>query len=110
VEGSAKSFLNIADLFYSVQRIVLHPTPPLYDIQRKEPTTKFIKALRLIFRLNDKDRDFILSDSELNEMHIAVYNSELILSDIDGIKSVVSSTSSNGVVESGFTFEGFVAI
>jgi len=31
-ECSAKSFLNITDLVYTVQRVVLHPTPPLYDI------------------------------------------------------------------------------
>lgn len=34
-ECSAKSFLNITDLVYTVQRVVLHPTPPLYDIQTR---------------------------------------------------------------------------
>lgn len=62
-----------------------------------------------MFRLADKDKDFILSDEEMNNLHITVYNSELSVADLDGIKQVVYTHSSNGIVEDGLTFEGFVA-
>ena len=39
-----------------------------------------------MFRLADKDKDFILSDAEINNLHITVYNSELSVADLDGIK------------------------
>jgi hypothetical protein len=72
-----------------------------------EITPEYERALNLIFRLSDVDKDFHLSDHELNEFHSRVYSTELTTSDIDGIKDVINAHCGGGVNEHGLTLDGF---
>lgn len=107
IDVSAKIFLNIPELCFCIQRVILYPTPPLYDIHSQQITPKFERALNLIFRIIDVDQDFCLSDHELNEFHLRVYSNELSNTDIDGIKEVVNAHCREGIDEKGVSAEGF---
>lgn len=107
IECSAKTLLNLPEVYYHIQRVVLYPTEPLYDHDSRELTPKFEKALTLIFRLADKDKDFLLSDRELADVHSVVYNIQLNSSDIDRIKEVLRQQCEEGVTEAGINLHGF---
>ena len=87
MECSAKTPVNVSEVFYFAQKAVLHPTAPLYDSRdhvrpcppsitcRITDSSQVLKpacinALRRIFKLCDANKDGILDASELNEFQV----------------------------------------
>jgi GTPase SAR1 family protein len=70
VECTAKSFQSVSRIFEIAQELVLYPITPLYDPRTKNLTEEFRRALALIFRLVDKDRNLHLSDYEIQEFNV----------------------------------------
>lgn len=58
------------EVFYYAQRAVLHPTAPLFDLERQSLKPRCKNALRRVFTLCDRDMDGALSDEELNEFQV----------------------------------------
>lgn len=73
VECTAKSFQSVSRIFEIAQELVLYPITPLYDSRTKNLTDEFRRALALIFRLVDKDRNLHLSDYEIQEFNVISY-------------------------------------
>ena len=70
----------------AAQRAVLYPLAPLYDLNSKELTPKFKKAIMRIFRILDKDLDGKLTDNELRNLQEKVFQTDLNGDDIKTIK------------------------
>lgn len=49
---------------------MLHPTAPLFDLERQSLKPRCKNALRRVFTLCDRDMDGALSDEELNEFQV----------------------------------------
>jgi Ras family protein T1 len=62
-ECSAYYDRNVKKVLNAAQRAVLYPLAPLYDLNSKELTPKFKKAIMRIFRILDKDLDGKLTDN-----------------------------------------------
>jgi Ras family protein T1 len=70
VECSARTLVNIAEVFYFAQKSVLHPTAPLYDSREQNLKPHCVNALSRIFKICDMNKDGILDDDELNEFQV----------------------------------------
>ncbi|GKB53875.1 mitochondrial Rho GTPase 1-like protein [Tanacetum coccineum] len=66
IECSAYKHMQIPEVFYYSQKVVLHPTAPLFDQEKQTLKPRCVRALKRIFILCDQDRDDALSDAELN--------------------------------------------
>lgn len=108
VETSAKSLLNIAELFYFAQKAVLHPTIPLFDKEQQILKIGCIQALTRIFTLSDRDNDGFLDDKELYDFQFKCFGVPLPQQEIEGIKQIISKDDSSMFTESGMTLEGFL--
>ncbi|KAG8888611.1 ERMES complex Ca(2+)-binding regulatory GTPase gem1, partial [Tulasnella sp. 332] len=97
VECSAKTPVNISEVFYFAQKAVLHPTAPLYDSREHCLKPACVEALKRIFKLCDINKDGVLSATELNEFQRKCFNTPLQLSELEGIKDTVRQNISNGV-------------
>ena len=51
---------------FTTQKAVVYPLQPLFDMELHQLSPQFTTALKRIFRIFDADRDFLLSDEELN--------------------------------------------
>ena len=94
---SSKSLNNIKELFNCAQRVVLHPTAPLYDTTSKQLTPNFVRCCKFVFRKFDADNDFVWSDSELSNFQNCVYRSTLSKNDIIAIRKLIQSQNDNWV-------------
>ncbi|KAL3799822.1 LOW QUALITY PROTEIN: hypothetical protein HJC23_010472, partial [Cyclotella cryptica] len=126
IKCSARNLLNIDEVFRKAQQSVLYPIIPLYDLNTGRLTSACSRALTRIFRIFDRDRDGLLSDSELNAFQHEVWGVNLMERDFSYWKKVVmehdssfqttegSSTGSyakEDVVRNGkFTLAGFLTI
>ncbi|ELR24831.1 Ras subfamily protein [Acanthamoeba castellanii str. Neff] len=108
IECSAKSFLNVHEVFYFAQRAVLYPTAVLYDAGSRSLREECVAALKRIFKLCDKDRDGILSDDELNAFQARCFGASLDPAELQGVKDVVRGNVENGLTEKGLTLTGFL--
>lgn len=110
IECSAKTVSNISEVFYFAQKAVLHPTGPLYDVDKHALKTPAANALRRIFRMCDKDCDGGLNDKELNEFQYACFNVHLKPEELDGVKKVVQENrEADGIRPDGsISVEGFI--
>jgi len=107
-ECSARSGINIAEIFYFAQRAVLYPTAPLYDSRQHTLKQACINALNRIFKLCDLDKDDLLNDEELNGFQQRCFNRPLQQTELDSIKERVREQSSDMSTEAGLTLEGFL--
>ncbi|XP_022960031.1 mitochondrial Rho GTPase 2-like [Cucurbita moschata] len=108
IECSAATLLQVPEVFYYAQRAVLHPTAPLFDLERQSLKPRCKNALRRIFTLCDRDMDGALSDEELNEFQVKCFNAPLQPNEIVGVKRVVQENLSIGVNDHGLTLPGFL--
>ncbi|ORX81805.1 mitochondrial Rho 1 [Basidiobolus meristosporus CBS 931.73] len=108
VECSAKTPLNVSEVFYFAQKAVLHPTAPLYDSREHVLKPACIEALKRIFKLCDTDKDDVLDDDELNDFQRKCFNAPLQQQELEGVKEVVSENEPSGVCEKGLTEIGFL--
>ena len=108
IEVSAKKFTNLSELFMCMSRVVLYPSPPLYDSVYKELTPGFEKALRLIFRRCDQDKDFHLNDKEFLELQEEVFANQLEPLKLDWIKELIQEQCEHGITAEGINIWGFL--
>lgn len=108
IECSAKSLLNVSDLFYCAQRLVMYPSAPLFNSLSRELTPAFVRALKFIFRRFDEDKDQLLSRRELRVMNIRVFSNETSEVETDQIIDLVARECPEGVSEEGLNFYGFL--
>ncbi|KAG6842000.1 hypothetical protein C0991_004491 [Blastosporella zonata] len=107
VECSAKTPLNVSEVFYFAQKAVLHPTAPLYDSRDHVLKSDCVAALKRIFKLCDTNKDGILDASELNEFQRKCFDAPLQLQELEGIKEMVQEHTEDGVRDGGLTEAGF---
>ena len=58
---------QVAEVFYYAQKVVLHPTTPLFDQETQTIKPCCVRELKRIIILCDHDRDGALSDAKLND-------------------------------------------
>lgn len=108
VECSAKTLKNISEMFYYAQKAVLHPTAPLYTVDRQDLTEDCKAALTRIFKICDMDNDELLNDEELNFFQKRCFNAPLQPQALEDVKSVLRRNLSNGVSGNAITKNGFL--
>lgn len=108
IECSAKSLLNVSDLFYCAQRLVMYPSAPLFNSLTRELTPAYVRALKFIFRRVDEDKDQLLSRKELRRMNARVFSNETSEVETDQIIDLVGRECPEGVGEEGLNFDGFL--
>ena len=94
------------------QRVVLFPFQPLFNIEKKELSSKFVKALHRIFRIIDHDNEGRLSDDKLNHLQKIVFQNSLSEEDIIGIKDVIKEDNSEGLtlIHNHINLKGFITL
>ncbi|KAJ9541074.1 hypothetical protein OSB04_027580 [Centaurea solstitialis] len=108
IECSAYTNSQIPEVFYYAQKVVLHPTGPLFDQESHPLKPRCIRALKRIFMLCDHDRDGVLNDEEMNDFQVKCFNAPLQPLEIAGVKNKVQEKIPEGVNENGLTLLGFI--
>lgn len=108
MECSAKTPLNVSEVFYFAQKAVLHPTAPLYDSREHVLKPACVKALKRIFKLCDLNKDGVLDPAELNEFQRKCFDAPLQLQELEGIREMVQQHAEGGVRDGGLTEAGFL--
>lgn len=106
IECSAKSLENLYDVFIHMQNAVLYPLSPLYNIKNERITKEFEKALALVFKRCDKDRDGFLSEEEFCDMQSEVFQSQVKIQEVKDIYNVIKERKPVGVENKGLNFQG----
>lgn len=106
VECSAKSLINVPEVFYFAQKAVLHPTAPLYDAKEHTLKPSCIMALERIFHLCDTNKDGYLSDEEINKFQMQCFKIPLQKEELEGIKEVIKDNDPMAVQEKGISKSG----
>ena len=110
IECSAKSRLNLRQVFYVTQRTVTFPVAPLFDRRSQSLTPRYVRILRRVFRLFDRDQDGLWSAQEMNGFQRTVYMTELTSQEIQTVQSVLLEADPASVRQDGVTEEGFVQL
>lgn len=97
VECSAKTLLNISEMFYYAQNAVLHPTAPIYITDKQELTEGCKEALTRIFRICDLDNDGCLNDKELNLFQRRCFDTPLRKEAMQDIKAIINKNINGGI-------------
>ncbi|ERL91674.1 hypothetical protein D910_09002 [Dendroctonus ponderosae] len=108
IECSAKTLKNISEMFYYAQKAVLHPTSPIYSVEKADLTEPCKKALIRIFKICDIDCDGLLNDIELNNFQSRCFNAPLQPQVLDDVKAVLRKNLDDGVSQNGVTLKGFL--
>jgi Ras family protein T1 len=106
VECSAKSLINVPEVFYFAQKAVLHPTAPLYDSKEHFLKPACVFALERIFHLCDTNKDGFLSDEEINRFQMKCFKIPLQKEELEGIKEVIKENDPTAVMDKGITKSG----
>ncbi|CAG9821932.1 unnamed protein product [Phaedon cochleariae] len=108
IECSAKTLKNISEMFYYAQKAVLHPTSPIYSVEKADLTDACKKALIRIFKICDIDCDGLLNDIELNNFQSRCFNAPLQPQVLDDVKAVLRKNMDDGVCQNCVTLKGFL--
>ena len=107
LECSAFTLENLSDIVLYVQKIVAYPIEPLFDVNTQELTPAFKRALSLVFKLCDKDRNFLLDNKEIIMMQTEVFQSGMGNEEAEALKQLVSEGFPEGLSQKCINFEGF---
>ena len=110
LECSAKSLINISEVFFFAQKSVLHPTAPLYDSREHVLKPLCAEALERIFILCDLDKDNLLDNDELNQFQLKCFKTPLQNQELDGIKEIIKENCPGGIRNNSLTCDGFLAL
>jgi len=108
VECSAKTLVNIPEVFYFAQKSVLYPTSPLYDSREQDLKKECKLAFERIFRLSDLNKDGLLDDEELNLFQEKCFGRALTTLEIAGVKELVIQGTDEGTKNNQLTMAGFL--
>jgi GTPase SAR1 family protein len=109
-ECSCVNLEGIAEIFINLQKVVLYPSNILIDLETGKLRPEFLRALKLVFRKIDKNKDFLLSEHELMQMQLEVFKEELTCEGAQQIISLVNEVSPNGVEQNSLNFAGFCSL
>lgn len=109
-ECSCLTLEGIAEIFLSLQKVILYPSNILVDCGTEELSQDFLRALSLIFRRIDKNKDFLLSDFELMQMQLEIFEEELNSEGAQQIISMVYKVNPDGVKQNSLNFAGFCSL
>lgn len=114
IKTSAKTLLNVNDIFGKAQQVVMYPIWPLYDLTAGTITEIGKKAFTRIFRMFDIDRDNLLSDNELCSFQSTFFKHPILDKHIAGWKKVLSKSRPENadeyIIDDKFTVTGFLAM
>lgn len=114
IKTSAKTLLNVNDIFVKTQEAVLFPIWPLYDLTDGAITNICKKAFIRVFRMFDSDKDGLLSDLELCNFQARFFKHPILDKHIQGWKKVLMKNkpahSADYIREDKFTVDGFLAM
>ncbi|KAM9927531.1 hypothetical protein OXX80_010261, partial [Metschnikowia pulcherrima] len=111
VRCSAKSNINVVEVFYLCQRAVTHPISPIFDSKEGNLKPAAVKALRRVFFLCDADLDGYLNFKEFSDLHSRCFGRAASRSHYDEILQTVNAIilpewdsrgESRGISESAF--------
>ncbi|CAH1112561.1 unnamed protein product [Psylliodes chrysocephalus] len=108
IECSAKTLKNISEMFYYAQKAVLHPTAPIYSVEKADLSDACKNALIRIFKICDIDCDGLLNDIELNNFQSRCFNAPLQPQVLDDVKAVLRKNMEDGVCQNCVTLKGFL--
>ncbi|XP_026329621.1 mitochondrial Rho GTPase isoform X2 [Hyposmocoma kahamanoa] len=108
IECSAKTLMNVSEMFYNAQKAVLHPIHPIYSIEEQELTEKCKRALSRIFKICDLDGDGLMDDYEITIFQRKCFDTPLQLQVLDEVKSVIAQNIAGGIENECITMKGFV--
>ncbi|KAJ8959991.1 hypothetical protein NQ318_009426 [Aromia moschata] len=108
IECSSKTLKNISEMFYYAQKAVLHPTAPIYSVEKGDLTEACKNALMRIFKICDVDCDGLLNDIELNNFQSRCFNAPLQPQVLDDVKAVLRKNMEDGVCQNCVTMKGFL--
>lgn len=108
VECSARTNVNIKEVFYFAHKSLLHPTAPLYDSREQDLKPLCQAALRRIFNICDINKDGLLDDEELNQFQLKCFGIPLQQLELEAIKDLVRDADPTIVTSNGLTVEGFL--
>ncbi|CAG9862173.1 unnamed protein product [Phyllotreta striolata] len=108
IECSAKTLKNISEMFYYAQKAVLHPTAPIYSVEKADLTDACKTALARIFKICDVDCDGLLDDIELNNFQSRCFQAPLQPQVIDDVKAVLRKNIDEGIRRNCVTLKGFL--
>ena len=114
IKTSAKTLLNVNDIFGKAQQVVLYPIWPLYDLTEGSMTEVARRAFTRIFRMFDKDRDGLLSDLELCSFQTRFFKHPILDKHVAGWKKILSKSrpqhADEYITDNKFTVAGFLAM
>jgi len=116
IKCSAKTLVNVNDVFLKAQHAVLYPINPLYDLSEGKLSNEAVKAFSRLFRIFDEDRDGLLSNDELKAFQRKCFRVPLMEGDLVGWKKVLQKNDANPddgekvIVDGKFTLKGFLTM
>jgi len=108
IECSAKTSLNVDEVFFFAQKAVIYPTAVLYDLAEGQFKPKCVAAFKRIFKLCDIDKDGVLDDHELNEFQKTCFEAPLSVDDLKKLKATIRRQQQDGITDRGLTLAGFL--
>jgi Ras family protein T1 len=108
IECSAKTSLNVDEVFFFAQKAVIYPTAVLYDLAEGQFKPKCVAAFKRIFKLCDIDKDGVLDDHELNEFQKTCFEAPLSVDDLKKLKATIRRQQPDGITDRGLTLAGFL--
>ncbi|ODQ53896.1 mitochondrial Rho GTPase-like protein [Saitoella complicata NRRL Y-17804] len=110
IRCSAKSLVNVNEVFYLCQRSVTHPISPLFDFKEQQLKTAAVAALQRVFFLSDTDQDGRLNDDEMNELQRKCFDKSLPPAELQDIKDTIAKASTDAIKDGGITEYGFILL
>uniref|UniRef100_A0A7S2LGF3 EF-hand domain-containing protein n=1 Tax=Leptocylindrus danicus TaxID=163516 RepID=A0A7S2LGF3_9STRA len=114
IKTSAKTLLNVNDIFDKAQQAVLYPIGPLFDLTEGKMTDNCCKAFTRIFRMFDEDKDGLLNDLELGTFQNYFFKKAIHANKLTWWKKVLSKKPLDNdevyIQDDKFTVAGFLTI
>ena len=110
VKCSAKTNLNVLDVFVSAQKCAIYPICPMFNARAGILTTQATKAIKRIFCLVDANFDDVMDKAELSELQRLVFDCTLNDQGYDDICALLSKTNHLNVNKRGIDRDGFIAL
>lgn len=107
---SASMNLKVLDVFSFAQKSVLYPLEPLYFRNSNTLKPRFVRALKRIFILSDRNRDGSLNNAELNDFQAKYFIGPVPQSAIQLLVKYLRKKYPEGVNEHGLTLAGFQSL
>jgi len=110
VKCSAKTNLNVLEVFVSAQKCAIYPICPMFNARAGILTTQATKAIKRIFCLVDANCDDVMDKAELSELQRLVFDCTLNDQGYEDICALLSKSNHLNVNKRGIDRDGFIAL